>query len=202
MDEVIGLPIKNQMYEVYIDADNILDESVIHYIFLYPPYSEINGWDDIDNEIESTKIVACKLKLIESYPFSNAHANQLISRNIVPKRAKKYQANIMSISPFLSFCQCYSGDDNFYLYRIQDKDQSFMCWEKSRSYQKINFSEDLIYLSGSASEQQFATLIEIKDNKYFIKFHEYHNPATDEIVVINYQLQGDELRFFKRILQV
>lgn len=49
-------------------------------------------------------------------------------------------------------------------------------------------------------EQQFSTLIEIKDDRLFVKFYEHYDPTEEIHVIVNQELRGGELQFFRNLL--
>lgn len=93
-------PMAGDMCFVYISSSGVLSTENNHFVFLYPPYSEINGWDDTPEEISGTQIIECKLHVLENYPFSDEKINYLVSRWVIPKHAIKYQASIIAVTPF------------------------------------------------------------------------------------------------------
>ncbi len=48
----------------------------------------------------------------------------------------------------------------------------------------------------------FSTVIDISDStKYRIMFHEHYGPNIEQCLVINYELKGEELEFFKKAIE-
>lgn len=66
------------------------------------------------------------------------------------------QASVLSVTPFLDFCENYKGHENFSFQRCGYPDgSSKMIWEESRNYHKAIFGTNLIYITGSVPEQLF-----------------------------------------------
>ncbi len=195
------IPKVDQQRIVYVASEHILHSKERCFVFYYPPYAEFNGWDDSPSEISATQVIECSLAKLESYPFSDPQINEFVGKGIVPQSAVKYQAQIISVTPFLEFCKNYSHIENFAFVRCGHSDgSSTMIWEESREYRKAIYGGNLLYLSGSVSEQSFSTVIEINNDRYFVKFHYHYDPSQNQSVVVNYELKGEELLFFKKAI--
>ncbi|MFM2477733.1 hypothetical protein [Celerinatantimonas sp. MCCC 1A17872] len=188
---------------VYISLDSEPEKGKKYYVLWFPPYSAINGWDDNPNEIKRTHVVECTLTYLESFPFTDEQINSFVDKWIIAKDKSKYQANILSVTPFLEFCENYEGHDYFSFQRCGYPDGSTkMIWELSREYQKAKFGSNLIYITGCVPEQFFSAVIDVSDStKCRVKFHEHYDPGIEQCLVINYELKGDELKFFKEAIE-
>ncbi len=188
---------------VYVPLGTEVGEDEKFYVLWFPPESEFNGWDDDPNEISGTHVVECTLVYIESYPFTDKQINSFVEKWIVPRNASKYEANVLSVTPFLEFCENYKGNDKFFFQRCGYPDgSSKIIWEEAREYRKAQFGSSLIYITGNVPEQNFGAVIEVDvSGKYCIKFHEHYDPGLEERVAINYRLKGKELQFFKEAIE-
>ncbi len=158
------IPKVDEQRIVYISLDTELEKGKKYYVLWYPPYSELNGWDDNPNEIKGTHVIECTLNYLESFPFTNEQINSFVGKWI-SKDLSKYQASVLSVTPFLEFCENYEGRDYFSFQRCgYPGGSSKMIWEESRKYQKATFSSNLIYITGSVPEQSFSAVIDVSDS--------------------------------------